>query len=80
VEKLKNKPLSEKAVFMAETAIWGILYSKRGNCFQLKNENFEGLATELALATNNIQVRQAVAITNKKSRGFQSAIWKSTRR
>jgi aminopeptidase N len=41
VEKLKNKPLSEKAVFMGEYCNLRLLYSKRGNCFQLKKENFE---------------------------------------
>jgi aminopeptidase N len=52
-----------------------ILYSKRGNCFQL-NENFEAKRQllELALATENIQVRQAVGITNTKK--FQRILHK----
>jgi aminopeptidase N len=45
------------------------LYSKEAIVFQLKNENFEAKRQllELALATDNIQVRQAVAITNTKN-------------
>jgi hypothetical protein len=42
------------------------LYSKRGNCFSAENENFEAKRQLLELASTNIQVRQAVAITNKK--------------
>jgi aminopeptidase N len=69
VEKLKNKPLSEKAVFMGELLQSEAYYTvKEAIVFQLKNENFEAKRQllELALATDNIQVRQAVAITNTK--------------
>ncbi|MFT4973095.1 MAG: aminopeptidase N [Saprospiraceae bacterium] len=69
VEKLKNKSLSEKAVFMAEILQSEAYYTvKEAIVFQLKNENFEAKRQllELALATENIQVRQAVAITNTK--------------
>jgi aminopeptidase N len=69
LDKLKKKPLSEKAEFMAEILQSEAYYTvKEAVVIQLKNENFEAKKQllELALATNNIQVRQAVASTNTK--------------
>ena len=69
LETLKNVSLSEKAVFMKDILQSEVYYTvKEAIVFQLKNENFEDKRQllELALATNNIQVRQAVASTNTK--------------
>lgn len=69
LEKLKNVSLSEKAVFMKDILQSEVYYTvKEAIVFQLKNENFEDKRQllELALATDNIQVRQAVASTNTK--------------
>jgi aminopeptidase N len=64
-----QKPILEKAVFMTELLQSDSYYTvKEAIVNQLKNEDFESKLKllELALATNNIQVRQAVAATNSK--------------
>ncbi|CAM3126822.1 M1 family metallopeptidase [Flavobacterium frigoris] len=69
LDKIKKKPLSEKAVFMADILQSHVYYTvKEAVVNQLKNENFEAKnqLLELALATNDVQVRQAVATTNSK--------------
>ena len=69
LDKVKKKPLSEKAGFMTEILQSDAYYTaKEAVVNQLKNEKFEAKKKllELALATNNVQVRQAVANTNSK--------------
>jgi len=69
LDKVKKKPLSEKAGFMTEILQSNAYYTaKEAVVNQLKNEKFEAKKKllELALATNNVQVRQAVANTNSK--------------
>ncbi|MFV5703138.1 M1 family metallopeptidase [Flavobacterium sp. XS2P12] len=64
VEKLKNKPLSEKEVFFVKTLQSDVYFTvKEAIVNQLKPEKFEDKATllRLALETKNIHVRQAVA-------------------
>jgi aminopeptidase N len=66
VEKLKNKPLSEKESFFAKTLQSDVYFSvKEAIVNQLKEEDFQDKAAllSLALATKNVQVRQAVAAT-----------------
>lgn len=64
VEKSRNKSLVEKKDFFAEV-LQSDMYStaKEVLVYQLKNEKFEDKKEllELALKTNNLQVRQAVA-------------------
>lgn len=64
IESFRNKPLPEKSIFFAKTLQSNVYFSvKEAIINQLKNENFadkKQLLT-LALQTNNIQVRQAVA-------------------
>jgi aminopeptidase N len=69
LDNLKKKPLSEKALFMAELLKSDVCYTvKEAIVNQLRTEKFEAKKQllELALATNNVQVRQAVANTNSK--------------
>jgi aminopeptidase N len=69
LDRLKKKPLSEKSAFMAELLTSDVYYTvKEAIVNQLKSEKFEAKKQllELALATNNLQVRQAVANTNSK--------------
>jgi aminopeptidase N len=69
LDKLKEKPLSAKAEFMTEILQSEAYYTvKEAVVDQLKNEKFEAKKQllELALATNNVQVRQAVANTTTK--------------
>lgn len=69
LDKIKKKPLSEKAGFMEEILQSDAYYApKEAVVNQLKNEKFEAKKKllELALATNNLQVRQAVVNTNSK--------------
>ncbi|WP_035672228.1 M1 family metallopeptidase [Flavobacterium sp. 83] len=64
VEKLKNKPLSEKEDFFAKTLQSDVYFAvKEAIVNQLKLEKFEDKVAllSLALATKNVQVRQAVA-------------------
>jgi len=66
---LKKKPLAEKSAYMAELLTSDVYYTvKEAIVNQLKSEKFEAKKQllELALATNNIPVRQAVANTNSK--------------
>jgi aminopeptidase N len=66
VEKLKNKPLSEKESFFSKTLQSDVYFSvKEAIVNQLKEEDFQDKAAllSLALATKNVQVRQAVAAT-----------------
>jgi aminopeptidase N len=58
---------------MGEYCNLRLLYSKRGNCFQLKKENFEAKGNYWVGFGDwwNIQVRQAVAITNTKTKDFR---------
>ncbi len=66
VEKLKNKPLSEKEDFFAKIVQSDVYFSvKEAIVNQLKPEKIEDKSTllSLALETKNIQVRQAVAVT-----------------
>jgi aminopeptidase N len=66
IEKLKNKPLSEKEYFFIKTVQSDVYFSvKEAIVNQLKPEKFEDKVTllSLALETKNIQVRQAVAAT-----------------
>lgn len=64
VDKLKNKPLSEKKEFLEKTLLSEVCFSvKEAVVNQLKEDHFpekESLLT-LALETKNVQVRQAVA-------------------
>jgi aminopeptidase N len=69
LDTVAQKPILEKAVFMTELLQSDSYYTvKEAIVNQLKNEDFESKLKllELALATNNIQVRQAVAATNSK--------------
>jgi aminopeptidase N len=69
LDKLEKKPLSEKLEFLKEVLTSDAYYTaKEAVVNQLKNEKFEAKKQllELALATNNLQVRQAVASTNSK--------------
>ena len=64
INKLRNKPLSEKVEFFAKTLQSDAFFSvKEAIVFQLKNENFDNskVLLILALETENVQVRQAVA-------------------
>ena len=66
VEKLKNKPLSEKKDFFTKILQSDVYFSvKEAIVNQLKQEDFQDKEAllNLALATKNIQVRQAVAAT-----------------
>jgi aminopeptidase N len=66
VEKLKNKPLSDKEIFFAKTLQSDVYFSvKEAIVNQLKEEDFQDKTAllSLALATKNLQVRQAVAAT-----------------
>ncbi|MEZ7505039.1 M1 family metallopeptidase [Flavobacterium sp. Arc2] len=67
LDKLKKTPLSGKVGFMAEILQSDAYYTvKEAVVNQLRNETFKAKKQllELALATNNVQVRQAVAATN----------------
>ncbi|MEZ7499496.1 M1 family metallopeptidase [Flavobacterium sp. Arc3] len=67
LDKLKKTPLSGKVGFMAEILQSDAYYTvKEAFVNQLRNETFKAKKQllELALATNNVQVRQAVAATN----------------
>ncbi|RTY88608.1 M1 family metallopeptidase [Flavobacterium sp. RSP15] len=69
VDKLKNKPLSEKKDFLEKTMQSDVYFLvKEVILNQLKNENWEDKKELLALAltTENLQVRQAVASTLTK--------------
>ncbi|MGO4818859.1 M1 family metallopeptidase [Flavobacterium sp. W22_SRS_FP1] len=64
VEKLKRKPLTEKEIFLEKTMQSDTYFVvKEAIVNQLKNEDFTAkkYLLQLALETNNIQVRQAVA-------------------
>ncbi|WP_426063666.1 M1 family metallopeptidase [Flavobacterium sp. DSP2-3-1] len=64
VDKLKNKPLSEKKEFLEQTMQSDVYFSvKEAILNQLKNEKWEDKKNLfiLALETNNVQLRQAVA-------------------
>jgi len=64
VEKLKKNPLAEKASFFAEVLQSDAYFeTKIAIVNQLKNEKFESKKAllSLAIATNNLQLRQAVA-------------------
>lgn len=64
IEKLKNNPLSEKKEFFIKILQSDAYFSaKEAVVYQLKNEKFEDIKQLLLLAleTNNLQVRQAVA-------------------
>ena len=64
IEKLQNKPLSEKNAFFAKTLESEAYFSvKEAIVYQLKNENFDDVKPLLihSMETNNLQVRQAVA-------------------
>ena len=64
VDKWKNKPLTEKKAFFEKTLQSDVYFTvKEAVILQLKNETFEAKKEllELALATNNWQIRQAVA-------------------
>jgi aminopeptidase N len=64
VEKLRNKPLSEKKEFFAKILQSEVYFSvKEAIVYQLKSEKFEEKKELLLLALNtqNVQVRQAVA-------------------
>ena len=64
IEKLRNRPLSEKNEFFAKTLQSDSYFSvKEAIVSQLKNEKFEDIKhlLILALETNNLQVRQTVA-------------------
>jgi aminopeptidase N len=66
LDKLKNKPLSGKANFMEDILKSDVYYTvKEAVVVQLNKEKFENKKKllELALATYNVQVRQAVAST-----------------
>jgi aminopeptidase N len=64
IDKLQNKPLSEKKYFflkiLESDAYWKV---KEAIVYQLKNEKFQDskVLLNLALETNNLQIRQAVA-------------------
>lgn len=64
VDKWKNKPLTEKKDFFKKILLSDVYFTvKEAVILQLKNETFEAKKEllELALATNNWQIRQAVA-------------------
>ncbi|MDI6049027.1 M1 family metallopeptidase [Flavobacterium sp. XS2P24] len=64
VDKLKNKPLSEKRDFLKKTMQSDVCFSvKEAILNQLKNENWEDKKSFfiLALETKNMQLRQSVA-------------------
>ncbi|WP_426091141.1 M1 family metallopeptidase [Flavobacterium sp. DSR3-2] len=64
VDKLKNKPLLEKKEFLKQTMQSDVYFSvKEAILNQLKNEKWEDKKNLfiLALETNNVQLRQAVA-------------------
>jgi aminopeptidase N len=64
VDKWKNKPLIEKKAFFKKTLQSDVYFTvKEAVILQLKNETFEAKKEllELALATNNWKIRQAVA-------------------
>ena len=64
VDKWKNKPLTEKKDFFKKILQSDVYFTvKEAVILQLKNETFEAKKEllELALATNNWQIRQAVA-------------------
>jgi aminopeptidase N len=64
VDKMKNKPLAEKKDFFAKTLQSAVYFSvKEAIISQLKTEKYEDKKALLILAlqTNNLQVRQAVA-------------------
>lgn len=64
LDKMKNKPLAEKKDFFTEVIQSSVYFSvKEAIISQLKTENFEDKKALLILAlqTNNLQVRQAVA-------------------
>ena len=64
VDKWKNKPLTEKKDFLKRILQSDVYFTvKEAVILQLKNETFEAKKEllELALATNNWQIRQAVA-------------------
>ena len=66
VDKLKKAPLSEKETFLMKTLKSDIYHSvKVAIVDQLENEKYEAKKQLLlaALQTNNVEVRQAVAIT-----------------
>jgi aminopeptidase N len=66
IEKLRNKPLIDKKEFFAKTLPSEVYFSvKEAIVYQLKNEKFEDKKELLllALATHNLQVRQAVVTT-----------------
>lgn len=64
VDKWKKKPLTEKKDFLKRILLSDVYFTvKEAVILQLKNETFEAKKEllELALATNNWQIRQAVA-------------------
>jgi aminopeptidase N len=66
LDKINKKPFSEKVGFLEDVLQSEAYYTaKVAVVYQLKNEKFEAKKKllELALATNNVQVRQAVATT-----------------
>ena len=66
IEKLKNKPLSEKKEFFTKILQSDVYFSiKEAIVNQLKQEKFEDKVDllTLALETKNVQVRQAVAVS-----------------
>ncbi|MWB93993.1 M1 family peptidase [Flavobacterium sp. GA093] len=69
VDKLKKTPLSEKEAFLMKTLKSDIYHTvKVAIVDQLENEKYEAKKQLLlaALQTNNVEVRQAVAITMSK--------------
>jgi aminopeptidase N len=66
VEKVKNRPLSEKENFFAKTLQSDVYFSvKEAIINQLKEEDFQDKAAllTLGLETKNVQVRQAIGAT-----------------
>jgi len=69
IDKLKKTPLAEKQEFLRNTLNSNVYYAvKEAIVDQLENEKFEAKKELLLLAlkTNNIQIRQAVATTLTK--------------
>ncbi len=69
IEKLKKIPLVDKMIFFAETLQSDAYHTvKEAIINQLKSETFTGKKEllQVAMATNNIQVRQAVAASLSK--------------
>ncbi len=69
VAKLRNKPLTEKYNFFKETLQSNVYFTVKSSIVgQLMNEKFEDKKQllQLALETQNLQVRQAVASTLRK--------------